>query len=161
MQCAPRANIINEVAQERRRQLKPKSKRPDADVPSVTLRLRCGGKTYDIRRCFDCQGDKANRKAMDEEVREVGALAPVVGGGTAVTAWIAQNVGTEASLLAGCFLTQTDSSNFFHMDVKNKRELLVRALRLQPFSMYVAALEEAIKAHQGVVKAATQLAGGI
>lgn len=134
-------------------------RRSESDLPMVVLRLRCGGKEYEVTRSFVDQKDGSRR--AEAEMREIGSGEPPTKKTKPVNDWVWRHVGSPASLLTGCVMTQTDSANFFRMSPAERRGLLVTALRLQPFALYAAALDVSAKAHRKVLKVVDGMLAGL
>jgi len=144
-------------------------KTPVDGTPSATLVFELNGKEYCIERVFHARTQKGQEnliKYTKIAISEYPSGVVVCQNKVAVDNWLESHMGTLATFLSSCMLTQDGDCNFFSLEKAAQKRLIDDVFSLKAVQTLQGLLEEGKKAYKGILKdidlwlAAKQVEGG-
>jgi hypothetical protein len=130
-------------------------KTPSDGTPSATLVFELNGKEYCIERVFHARTQKGQEnliKYTKIAISEYPSGVVVCQNKVAVDNWLESHMGTLATFLSSCMLTQDGDCNFFSLEKAAQKRLIDDVFSLKAVQTLQGLLEEGKKAYKGVLK---------
>ena len=130
-------------------------KTPVDGTPSTILVFELNGKEYCIERVFHARTQKGQEnlvKYTKIAISEYPSGLVVCQNKVAVDNWLESHMGTLATFLSSCMLTQDGDCNFFSLEKAAQKRLIDDVFSLKAVQTLQGLLEEGKKAYKGILK---------
>jgi len=127
--------------------------KPPTEKPQTQITFSIGEHTYQITRIFDTMTGTSSLRTREANLFtiEPSGLKHIHSGVDTVDTWIKQYIGTVASFLMSCMITQKTDMDLLQMESKKQIPLFDQALNLECIKSLKAFLHEAYNAYTDII----------